>query len=326
MSLKLKLKNTLEKLGLYKNETTKKMHAYLESYNKYSFLDTKCEKPRQYEAVITRWYHTIEKGLSYENYRAGFGKDNIEKMLKLMEDYVSAGFDTSAFFYETALSCLDRYIKKNKEHGHVDEELNARVAKLPGKMNDAGGTLEIKKPDIEKIKKLNYEELLKERHSIRHFSNEPVDIKKLTEAVKLAQYTPSACNRQGWITRIVSDKKVLSEVLSCQNGNRGFGQEIDKLVLVTCDLMCFNKNREFFQAYIDGGLFSANLINALYYEGIGSIPLSASLSTAQEKKLRGILDIKDNEVLIIFIGVGNYPEECLTARSERKPEPDIRVI
>ena len=124
----------------------------------------------------------------------------------------------------------------------------------------------------------------------------------------------------------IGDMAVFEGELSCQNGNRGFGQEIDKLVLVTCDLMCFNKNREFFQAYIDGGLFSANLINALYYEGIGSIPLSASLSTTQEKKLRGILDIKDNEVLIVFIGVGNYPEECLTARSERKPEPDIRVI
>ncbi len=325
MGLKQKIKKCLEKIGLYKNETTKKMNAYLERYNKYAFSDTKCSTKKQYEAVITRWYHTIEKGLSYENYRAGFGRDNIEKMLKLMEDYSAAGFDTSAFFYETALSCLDHYVEKNKQYNHVDENLNIRIAKLPGKKNGAGGTIEIRKPDPAETARLNFEELLKERHSIRHFTEEPVDIEVLKKAIRLAQYTPSACNRQGWKTRIIADKSVISAVLENQAGNRGFGQEIDKLLLVTCDINCFNKSRELFQAYIDGGMYATNLINALYYENIGSIPLSASLGNAQEANVRKILGLSDSEVLIVYIGVGSYPEKCLTARSERLPEKEVDI-
>ncbi|MCB5666627.1 nitroreductase family protein, partial [Mediterraneibacter gnavus] len=72
--------------------------------------------------------------------------------------------------------------------------------------------------------------------SIRHFGSEAVDVELLREALQIAQYTPSACNRQGWVLRIVESKDAIDTILENQNGNIVFGHEIDKLVMITCDV------------------------------------------------------------------------------------------
>lgn len=319
MNLKSYAKRLLKKSNAKKIEKR-----YFSVFDTCSFIDCKCNLEVQFEASITRLYHTIEKGLSYTDYRAGFGKDNVDKLMTSLEQYASKGYDTSAFFYETALSCLKEYVKKNKEYGHEDPQLEERIKKLPGKANEYGGVITVSAPV--QPGSLTYEQLVMTRHSIRHFSNVPVDIELLKEAIKLAQYTPSACNRQGWKTRIVADKEKVKTILANQNGNRGFGQEFDKLLIVTADLRAQQKSRELFQAFIDGGMYAESVLNSLYCKGIGSVPLSASLTTEQEKSVRAVTGIDDAEVFILFIGVGNYPEgEFLTTRSERKPI-EVEVI
>lgn len=302
----------------------KKIDVYKAVFEKYAFVDSECETLEQFEASIIRLYHTIEKGLAYEEYRACFGKDNVEKLITSLEQYASRGYDTTAFFYETALSCLNAYIQKNKASGYEDKAFEERVGKLPGKANNVGGTIIVLSPVNPEL--LTYKQLVTSRHSIRHFSEKPVDVELLKEAIKLAQFTPSACNRQGWKTRIVADKEKIKTILANQNGNRGFGQELDKLLIVTADLRAQQKSREAFQAFIDGGMYAESILNCLYSKGIGSVPLSAALTADQEKNVRAAVGMDDAEVLIMFIGVGNYPEgEFLTTRSERKPI-EIEVI
>lgn len=310
--------------GIGGNSTKEVLLAYNESFENYAFTDCNCESYEQFEASITRFYHTIEKGLAYEDYRAGFGENNVKSLVKSMEQYVSKGFDTTAFFYETALSVLNAYVEKNRQHGYEDKELENRIKTLPGKANECGGTIIVSAPV--NPEQLTYKELVSERHSIRHFSSEPVSIEKLKKAISLAQYTPSACNRQGWKTRIIASKNKINAILENQNGNRGFGHEFDKLLLITADLRAQQKNREIFQAFIDGGMYAESVINSLYYYGIGSVPLSAALTQEQEKKVRDISGIDAGEVLIMFIGIGNYPEgESLTTHSARR-DTDILLL
>lgn len=291
---------------------------YYNKYQKYSFADGLCTNEKQFEASITRLYHTVEKGLSYLNYRPGFGKENIEALVMSLEQY-SKRYDVDRFFYQTALSVLNEYMRKNSEHGVENKELYKRVSALPGTVNEAGGASKFVPLTSEELDKANYKELVETRHSIRHFSDFPVELEKVEAAIKLAQYTPSACNRQGWKTYIVKDKTILKEVLKNQNGNRGFGQEFDKLLVVVGDLRCFNRDREVFQVYIDGGMYAMRVLDSLYYERIASVPLSASLTKEQEENVRRLLNLDSAEVLIMFIGIGNYPDECQTTRSERKP-------
>lgn len=290
---------------------------YIRKYRRFSFVDCACKEKEQFDASIIRLYHTIEKGLSYADYRPGFGEENVKKLIATLEQY-SQKYGCQSFSYDTALSCLLEYVSKNKEYGYNNPVLETKISNLPGVKNDYGGTILISKPSNPNT--MSYEELIKSRHSIRQFSKEPVEQSLIVEAIKLAQYTPSACNRQSWNTRIICNKDLMKKVLSNQNGNRGFGQELDKLLLITSDLRAQQREREKFQAYIDGGMYAANLLNALFAKGIGSIPLSASLTTEQEQNIRKCLKIKDAEVLILFIGIGNYPEgSFLTTKSTRKP-------
>lgn len=319
------LKKGAVKYGFVKDDVIVKYQSYLRIYQKNAFSDTKCNNYEQYEAAITRWYHTIEKGLSYSNYRAGFGKNNIRKMLELMEQY-QREYDINATFYQTALSCLQEYVKKNKEYGVINYELAERINRLNGSANGYGGVIRVDKPDVTQIEKFSFAEIMKNRHSIREFSDEPVDLELIKEAILLAQYTPSACNRQGWKTRIVADRERVLEVLQFQTGSQGFREQIDKLLLVTCDVRYFNRKREIFQPFIDGGMYAESLINSLFYKGIGSVPLSASLTSKNEKSVRELLGLNPSDVLILFIGVGNYPDSCLAPRSERKRKIEIEVI
>ena len=293
---------------------------YLEKYYRYSFKGDYCDCFQQYEATITRLYHTIEKGLSYEdkNYRPGFGKDNIDLIITLMESYVIHGYSTREFFYQTALSCLQAYIKKNAAFGYRDDAIEGRVQALWGQANNEGGVFWYTPLPEEEVQKLSFKELMEDRHSVRHFSDKPVETEKLIAALSIAQHTPSACNRQGWSARIITDKKNVAQVLNNQNGNSGFGQEIDKLIIVTGDLRYYNRDRETYQVYIDGGMYAANILNALHYYHIGTIPLSAALKPEQEKAIRESLQIHDAEVFILIIGVGNYPSgKILTTKSAR---------
>lgn len=86
---------------------------YYNKYQSYSFADGACTDEKQFEASITRLYHTVEKGLSYLNYRPGFGKENVVALVKSMEQY-SRQYDVDKFFYQTALSVLNEYTKKMK--------------------------------------------------------------------------------------------------------------------------------------------------------------------------------------------------------------------
>lgn len=301
----------------------RKCLAYAKRYINYSFYGTHYRDEAQYEAAITRWYHTIEKGLAYTNFRSGFGAANLDALLSSMENYISDGYSEDAFFYKTALSTLHEYQKKNEEHGYVNDELNSRIAKLPGKANDAGGFIEARAYSEDAVKELNYSDFIHSRHSMRHFADTPLNRDSIKRAIELAQMTPSACNRQSWGTRVILDADIIKQVLSNQNGNEGFGHEIKGLMLIIADMRGFNKNRELYQAYIDSGMYCQSMLNALHYEHIATIPLSASLTRVQEKNIREILSLSDAELPIMFIGMGNYPEEMLTTKSERKA-PNVR--
>ncbi|MBQ8945678.1 MAG: nitroreductase family protein [Lachnospiraceae bacterium] len=268
----------------------------------------------QYETIITKYYHAIEKGLAFTDYRAGFGRDNINTLIRLMEEY-SQKYDVNSFCYKTSLCTLYTYVEKNRKYGLEDTELEKRINSLPGTANQQGGVLEF--APISDGQECNYESLVMGRHSIRHFSDIPVDMDILNRALSLAQQTPSACNRQGWGTIVIQDKNKISDMLNYQNGNAGFGGEIDVLLLVVAELQAFNCDREVFQPYVDGGMYAMRLLDSLCYHGIATCPLSAALTPEQEENVRRIAEINESEIPILFIGIGNYPETCQTTKSER---------
>jgi hypothetical protein len=75
------------------------MNKYRKRFEKYSFKDTNCEDLSQFEACITKLYHSIEKGLSYPDYKPGFGRGNITALIDLLKRYIANGYDFNRHCY-----------------------------------------------------------------------------------------------------------------------------------------------------------------------------------------------------------------------------------
>ncbi|GEK91053.1 nitroreductase family protein [Alkalibacterium kapii] len=291
-----------------------------ERFLKYSFGKKDLTAYNQIEARLTKEYHSIEKGLSYKELRLGFGKQVLQNVLELMKEYRRKGYPLDTHVYQTALSNLHSYIAVHDEAGFNVDALKEEVAQLETDTPDtcSGGILYKSKAEVMEQSKQDFKTFAESRHSVRDYSGVPVDMAELEKAFELAKRTPSACNRQSWKLRVVEDPKLKKTIQKNQNGNRGFGDYIDKFIIITADVQYYDRIRERNQANIDGGMYAMNLLYALHYYDIAAVPLSGSLNLNQEKNLRSAFDIPDYENFIMFIGVGNYVDDYKVPKSDRR--------
>ncbi|MDM8154895.1 nitroreductase family protein [Bacteroides gallinaceum] len=292
-------------------------HKLTIKYNASIHTDNDIEK-MQY--TLLRENHTIEKGLSLKNPRKGFGQQKALKLLKRLNKYFDVYGKTDKEFLIYPLGTIKHYIHYTKSTG-VEIPIIEREYKILMEksgfvdVKEQGGIIQVSKDEILKKCNSSFESLLNSRHSIRYFSKETVTKDIIEKALNLAQRTPSACNRQGWHTHVFQGEESV-RLIKWQGGSHGFEDEIRTSILVTANLKAF-LYYEIHQAYIDGGLYAMNLINALHSLGLGTIPLSCGFT---HDKLKGLadFDIPKNEVPIVIIGVGNLLENFNVAISKRK--------
>lgn len=286
-------------------------------YNASNHTDDDIQK-MQY--TLSRETHTIEKGMSMRNPRKGFGQQKVTNLITRLRKYVKLYMNEDSAFLDYPLSTIQTYIDYTLSTGVDIPDIQKNFSFL---LQEAGKTNVCGKAGVEKITKnsildkcnKDFESLLYSRHSIRYFSDTPVGDDVINKALELAQRTPSACNRQGWLTHVFRAPKSI-DLVKWQGGSRGFEDEIKCAILVTANLKAF-LNHEVHQAYIDGGLYAMNLINALHSLGVGTIPLSCGFENKKIAHLSAF-GIPKNEVPIVIIGFGNYLDEFKIAVSERK--------
>lgn len=286
-------------------------------YNATNHTDRDIQK-MQY--TLSREAHTIEKGLSIKIPKKGFGKQKVTSLISRLHLYYEQYQHIDSAFLEYPLATIQSYIdfmKKQKEDiSSIEIEFKKLLKMLKKeKILANAGTYEESKKNILGACKGNFKELVSSRHSIRYFSSEPVSQDDVKEALKIAQKTPSACNRQAWATHVFFAPQSI-ELIKWQGGSRGFEDEIKCAILVTANLKAF-LSHEIHQAYIDGGLYAMNLINALHYLGLATIPLSCGFLHEQLKDLSKF-SIPENEVPILIIGIGHMQDYFKVAVSERK--------
>jgi nitroreductase len=274
---------------------------------------------------IIAHYHVLEKGLSLKKPRPKFGSNLVNSLINLLVEYESSGYDTNNISYRSAISCLEEYAIFNNEKGSVlDNKIYCFLEKNKGiTSKEIGGTKIIYKKNICNIKE--YSDVVKNRHSIRNFGESQVSEDKILEAISLAQQSPSVCNRQGTKVHIVKDEFIKKKILERQNGNRGFGEKSQYLLVITSDLSIFHGVEERNQCYIDSGLFAMTLMHALVYKNIASCPLNWCVNHTKDKNLRkkSGLKISKDENIIMIIAIGSYPKEFKVAISTRKDIFDI---
>ncbi len=280
-----------------------------------------------FRADIVRTYHSLEKGLALPQPRAGFGEKKAHQLLGMLEKYTARyGLDETA---RVALNVLKAHDEFNVQHGIDREKFRAKfteLARKEGVQIGHGGVKHVSKEQILEASQKDLRAFFANRYSVRQFSGEEVDTSLIEEAVKMAQKTPSVCNRQSSKVYIFSSPEDKARVLSFQPGNQGWGEQISKVLVVTSDMQHFMMTGERNQCWVDGGLFAMSLVYALHSLGLGTCMLNWSVKRDTDANMRRAADIPDAEAVIMMIAVGHLPGALLVAQSSRKQVDEFLVV
>lgn len=137
----------------------------------------------------------------------------------------------------------------------------------------------------------------------------------MEEAIKVAKYAPSACNRQAYRVHIFCGEEKYY-LLKAQGSAAPFSEDAEMAIVITGDM---NRYYSFEQhlMYVDASLFAMSLMYALTAKGIANIPLTQCLKRKELIVIRKEFGIPRNEMPVIMLAIGHYPEEVKVARSER---------
>ncbi len=295
--------------------------AYYRLLRKYNASVKTNDDKAKMEYTLLRENHVIEKGMSLAHPRKGFGQQKVTALVDRLGLYYEKYADVDFLLYP--LSTIQEYITYTKQSG-VDistiEEAFDNLLQLTSinkrQLTQSAGVCIESAAHIAEKCNTDFQSLLHSRHSIRYFTKEVPTREIITQALELAQRTPSACNRQAWHTHVYFGEQAHS-LLKLQGGSNGFEESIHCVIMVTADMKGF-LSYEPFQLYIDGGMYSMNLINALHSLALGTIPLSCGF---RNKTLVGIKQqyaIPEHEIPIVLIGVGYMEENFKVAVSTRK--------
>jgi len=163
-------------------------------------------------------------------------------------------------------------------------------------------------------------EIIRKRHSVRNFKNQPVDDTAIHSIVDAARLSPSACNAQPWRFVAVTEKSLLKELV-----DRGLGGAVPNkwaasapVIIVGCaalNLMTHYlgetvKGIQYHQ--IDMGISMEHMVLRATEMGLGT----CWIGWFREKNIRKILNIPKDWKIISLIALG-YPEDKINTPSPR---------
>lgn len=278
-------------------------------------------------AQLIFFYHKLEKGLCMESDRNCFGIDAAKDVLRLIGQWRDRGFDVHDPLYLGAMETLRSYVRKVEsgwpeiEHKCLKEIKSAIV--VGGRDENLSTPIVLPVMHPATLEVMNT--LFIARRSVRAYEQKCVELEVIMDAVQVAQYSPSACNRQPWKVHVYNDRKDIDNMLALQNGNRGFGHAVPTLIAITAEMGCFFDASERYQPYVDGGIFAMGLVLALQARGVASCCLNWCVEPETDKVARERGRIGVSEIIVMFISLGYPTEGAVVPRSPRRAIQSVVV-
>ena len=281
------------------------------------------------ESKLVFHSHSIEKGLSHNDVRLGFGKATLNELFETLRIYDSQRYDKNRKAYTNAISVLNSYVRLHEETGYdlagYGPIKNKYMKIASNSESSIGGIEYVHKNDKLDNSQKSFSELMKTRYSVREFEDGPVAMDSIYSAIEMSMKTPTVCNRQSMRVKIVKNSNMIKHTLVLQGGLTGYDLP-PLLLVVTTDNASFLETKDRNQVYTDGGLFSMSLLLALESKSLAACPLNAMMTVSTEKKMRELLSIKQRENIIMFIAVGNFLPLVAVPKSFRYSAKDITEI
>jgi nitroreductase len=289
------------------------------------FKRTEFEKERQ-KAVVIRLVHSIEKGLCLETPRLGFGISKLNKLYEACSSFLKK-YGPEEYCLQMAVAAVDEYLSFHEEKKLSNEDIESLkiiFSELKGQLvpgpEKAGGILYV---STDRNESVQFSEILKRRHSIREFEKTPVSERDIVEAVKAAQFCPSACNRQAYRAYVIPAQKLVALYHNKLSGIGGFAESADKFILITGKISAYSFS-EYNQYIVSASIFASYLTLTLLDKKIGSCIVQRPLRLS--KQVQEIMDycsIPADEQIVLMMAIGNLKQEFKVPISGRYPVNDI---
>jgi nitroreductase len=274
------------------------------------------------EGILVRGYHVIEKGLTMPETRLGFGQSKIIDLCNYCQQYILNYNYRSSKQLEHALIVLKEYLEFHENRKfELPPSITSKINYVLHLANLNTNVFEeqtiVSKKEYFKYTNDSFPLFSNSRKSVRNYIDVEIPEKSFKEALSLALNAPSACNRQSSHMHIFSDPDKIKKILELQGGANGFGHLATKLIVITAELGVFNSPRERNQAFIDGGIFSMNLLYSLHAHSIAGCILNCNFPPLKDVCVREECGIQDHEVFIAMISCGIPPDKFKLANSLR---------
>lgn len=231
--------------------------------------------------------HALEKGMSIGTVKVGFGKEKAFAIIKDLVNLLKRG--GAKQFVVESVSVLQKYVEFNKNMGADMTEVERYLHKLCScydiQIMDVGGIYNLSLKEISSKLKSPFDEFSQLRFSVRDFGTSPLNIEHVYAALRLCERTPSACNRQSWRLHVYTENKLVAKMFKLQGGSKGFNEQMQCAILICGDL----RNYGFYEQnlpFVDGGIYAMNLLYALHYYGVATIPLTMGHKRRITKKIK----------------------------------------
>lgn len=309
-----------------RDELTRLYDRDRERFHKSHFTSADLANQTQLATRMIFSSHSLEKSLSNEKFEIGHGFMVIGLLRGFIDIYLYKGYDKNHKAYINTISVLKAFYERHRGteyQAEIDDILGDSLLDIIHTDNsDIGGAFFVSISDKKNNSTKNFKDLAEGRFAIRTYANKPVAKKEIEEVIAIATKTPTVCNRQPVRVRVMYDKDIIAKILEVQGGIAYYDTP-PVLFLVTADDNSYVGANERNQGYIDGGLFAMSILYALEFKNLAGCPLHAMFETERDFKIRGMLDIPDNEKIITFISAGYFDDNSGVCKSFRYPVDHI---
>ncbi|MBC2595315.1 nitroreductase family protein [Ruficoccus amylovorans] len=296
-------------------------------YRRHAYIGFGKRSRKNLRALIMKDAHRVEKGLSLAGMRPFFGERMIGHLQMLIGCYVERyGYD---FYADCGLLSLRRYVGAHDAfRGQSGYEKISLVEAFCDTHRSPGfgtrvGVDTLSREEFFECADASFAQFVAGRRSVRDFSGKRIAQDTIRQAAALAQRFPSVCNRQSVELYYYNEPARVREILRLQNGNRGFGETLGGVAVITAIADEFEGVGERNQPYVDGGMFLMNFLLALHSLKVGACALNWSVGPGRDRQLKKLLGLDDGLVVISLVGVGEVSERLKIACSPRKPLGDV---
>lgn len=151
--------------------------------------------------------------------------------------------------------------------------------------------------------------LIKSRHSVRKFRQDPVDPSAVADALECAARAPTAMNVQPWLFGVIRDKKTLTAIAALTD----HGMFIADSPL--CIAVFGEKNQEYYLE--DCSAATENLILGLLAHGISSCWVAGDKKPYAGPVGR-LLSVPETYTLVSLVAAGDAADMTITPKKEMK--------